>query len=444
MLTPRPTHFLARRNAWGADLTWAVLVTYYAFIFSMPFLIFELGFVGSSIPKTLGYLFMMTTLLKPRLCYRRVDKTVWFFASYLVIDMLIALRTFLILPEPDSSFVAIAVTAGFQTLVQLLVLFWVSSNLMADEQIARGSLFSLAAGSILLGVIQALGYTGEAEYTDGRIAAFGTNPNLIAGFLVLGLLILLGLAYGQANMNRKARSCFWFFSAILFIGIMRTGSRGSILALLAGCIVFVLHRASLSQRIKLWTIVVVGIGLLVIASFTVDTMRTRWERTLFEGDTAGRDDINAQAEDMIAEKPFFGWGPSYHQIELARRVSYPGPVRDFHNLYFHMLTEVGLLGSIPFFLGVFVCLKSAWRARNTSQGILPLAMLISILAESVSATTSSERVTWLTFAYAAASATYPFVRREALSFETIKLRRAHPGTSQPVLSSPSRYQRRSV
>jgi O-antigen ligase len=412
----------------------------------MPFLIFELGFVGSSIPKTLGYLFMMTTLLKPRLCYRRVDKTVWFFASYLVIDMLIALRTFLILPEPDSSFVAIAVTAGFQTLVQLLVLFWVSSNLMADKQIARGALFSLAAGSILLGVIQALGYTGDGGVglTDGRIAAFGTNPNLIAGFLVLGLLILLGLAYGQANMNRKVRACFWFFSALLFIEIMRTGSRGSILALLAGCSVFVLHRASLSQRIKLWTIVMVGIGLLVIASFTVDTMRTRWERTLFEGDTAGRDDINAQAEDMIAEKPFFGWGPSYHQIELARRVSYPGPVSDFHNLYFHMLTEVGLLGSLPFFLGVFVCFKSAWRARNTSQGILPLAMLISILAESVSATTSSERVTWLTFAYAAASATYPLVRREALSFETIKLRRAHPGTSQPVLSSPSRYQRRSV
>src|SRR5262249_4441583 len=212
-----------------------------------------------------------------------------------------------------------------------------------------------------------------------------------------------------------ARSCFWFFSAILFIGIMRTGSRGSILALLAGCIVFVLHRASLSQRIKLWTIVVVGICLLVIASLTVVTMPTRWERTVFEGDTAGRDDINAQAEDMIAEKPFFGWGPSYHQIELARRVSYPGPVRDFHNLYFHMLTEVGLLGSIPFFLGVFVCLKSAWRARNTSQGILPLALLTSMLAMNISVNMAGERTLWLTLAYTAASATYPIVRRQALS-----------------------------
>jgi O-antigen ligase len=409
----------------------------------MPFMIFELGVAGSSIPKTLGYVFMMTTLLKPRLCYGRLDRAIWFFASYLVMYVLVALRTFLILPEPDRSNLLISVTAGFQTIVQLLVLFWVSSNLLADNRVARAALFAFAAGCILLGVIQSLGYTGGVESPEGRIAAFGTNPNLIGGFLVLGLVTLIGLAYGQANMNRKARVCFWFFSALLFIAIMRTGSRGAVLALVAGCGVFMLHRASLSQRIKVWVLVVVGLVLLVIASFTVDTMRTRWERTFSEGDTAGRDEMNAEAEDMIAEKPFFGWGPAYHQVELGRRVGYPG-ARDFHNLYFHLFTEVGLLGSIPFFLGVFVCFRSAWRARKTSQGILPLAMLTSMLAAGVSASTLFERTTWLAFAYTAASATYPIVGRKAASLEAIKHLRRHPGTSPRVLSNPSHYRRRSV
>jgi O-antigen ligase len=420
-----------------------VLITYYAFLFSMPFLIFELGFSGSSIPKTLGFLFIMTTFLKPRICYGRLNIAIWFFASYLLMYLLISIRTILILPEPDRSNLLIAVLAGFQTLVQLIVLFWVSSNLLTDNRVARASLFAFASGCILLGVIQSLGYTGDVESPEGRVAAFGTNPNLVGGFLVLGLVILVGLSYGQANMNRKARTCFWFFSALLVLAIIRTGSRGNVLALLAGCAVFVLHRASLSQRIKLWTIVVVGVVLLVIASFTDETMRTRWERTLFAGDTAGRDEINAEAEDMIAEKPFFGWGPVSHQLELGRRVGYPG-VRDFHNLYFHLLAEVGLLGSIPFFLGVFVCFRSAWRARNTSQGILPLAILTSVLAMNIGGTSIASRELWLIFAYTAASGTYPIVRRKTLSFETIKLRRAHPGTSQPVLSSPSRYPRRSV
>src|SRR5262249_47769412 len=163
----------------------------------------------------LGYLFLMTTFLKPRLCYRRVDKAFWFFASYLVMFVLIGLRTVLVLPEPDSTNIAISVAAGFQTLVQLLVLFWVSSNLMADNRIARGSLFAFASGCILLGAIQFLGYTGDVVSPEGREAAFGTNPNLVASFLVSGLLVLLGLAYGQANMNRKARACFWFFSPMM-------------------------------------------------------------------------------------------------------------------------------------------------------------------------------------------------------------------------------------
>src|SRR5262249_46072188 len=103
--------------------------------------------------------------------------------------------------------------------------------------------------------------------------------------------------------------------------------------------------------------------------------------------------------------------------------------------------EVGLVGSIPFFLGVLVCFRSAWRARKTSQGILPLAMLISVLVMNISGTLIAERTLWFTFAYIAASGTYPIVGRQSLSFEAVKLRRVRPGTSQPVLSRASHYQR---
>jgi len=425
-----------------ADLSWAVHITYYAFLFSLPFATIGFG-SGSSITKTMGYLFIMTTVLKPRICYGRLDKALWFFASYLVIYVLTGVLTIFSLPEPDSSELLAGFRTVFGTLVQLLVLFWVSSNLLTDSRVARASLFAFAAGCMLLGVIQSLGYTGEVQGPDERVAAFGTNPNLIGHFLVLGFVILVGLAYGQANRNRTARACFWLFSAVLFVPIMRTGSRGAVLALVAGCSVFVLHRASLFQRVKLGTIGVAGIVLLVFALFTVETMRTRWERTLFEGDTTGRDEMNAQAELMIAEKPFFGWGPIYHQVELGRRVGYH-VARDFHNLYFHMVTEVGLLGSIPFFLGVLVCFRSAWRARNTSQGILPLAMLTTMLVIGLSGSALGERTLWLAFSYTAASTAYPIARRRALSFEALKLHRAHPYTSQPVLSNPSHYQRRSV
>ena len=65
-----------------------------------------------------------------------------------------------------------------------------------------------------------------------------------------------------------------------------------------------------------------------------------------------------------------------------------------------------VVGSIPFFLGVFVFLRYAWRARNTTQGILPLALLTGLLAMSISGTSLVERY-WVPFVYCAASATYP-------------------------------------
>src|SRR5512138_3172774 len=119
MVIPKASHLPATRNAL-ADLSWAVHITYYAFVFSMPFLIFELGFSGSSIPKTLGYLFMMTTVLKPRICYNRLDKAIWFFAGFLVMYVFTVFWTIVTLPDPDNSNdVVIAFVGVFQTLVQM-------------------------------------------------------------------------------------------------------------------------------------------------------------------------------------------------------------------------------------------------------------------------------------------------------------------------------------
>src|SRR5262249_49913700 len=119
MVIPKTTHFSSTRNAL-ADLSWLVHITYYAFIFSMPFMIFDLGFEGSSPPRTLGYLFMMTTTLKPRICYRRPDKAIWFFAGYFLVFVVIGLRTIVTLPEPeDTSSLMTSFIGVFGTLVQL-------------------------------------------------------------------------------------------------------------------------------------------------------------------------------------------------------------------------------------------------------------------------------------------------------------------------------------
>jgi O-antigen ligase len=131
-------------------------------------------------------------------------------------------------------------------------------------------------------------------------------------------------------------------------------------------------------------------------------MWIRWEHTLFKGDLAKRDKIMPRAWDMFLEKPLLGWGPVSNLVELGSREGMPS--RDTHNVYLWVLTETGLLGAIPFFAGLWLSLRAAWRARFGSEGTLPMAMLVCLLIINMGITWHNRKIFWLTMAYVLASA----------------------------------------
>src|SRR5688572_21825950 len=58
-----------------------IQVTFFAFIFSLPFETADIGIgYGSlSLSKVIGYLFLLSTLLQPRICYQRFPSACgWF------------------------------------------------------------------------------------------------------------------------------------------------------------------------------------------------------------------------------------------------------------------------------------------------------------------------------------------------------------------------------
>jgi O-antigen ligase len=79
---------------------------------------------------------------------------------------------------------------------------------------------------------------------------------------------------------------------------------------------------------------------------------------------------------------------------------------DPHNLYLWLLLETGLLGAGPFFLGLWLCWRSAWRARGSVQGSLPLALLFFLLAVNMKGTLLYTKMLWVVLAYALASGSY--------------------------------------
>src|SRR5262245_14759282 len=97
---------------------------YYAFVFSLPFEAADIG-IGSgnlTLAKILGYIFIASTVLQPRSCYRLPPKPFWCFATYLFIYV-----NWGFLQQPEFT---VQIFMQLFTLVQMVVLFWVSYNLM--------------------------------------------------------------------------------------------------------------------------------------------------------------------------------------------------------------------------------------------------------------------------------------------------------------------------
>ena len=69
-----------------------------------------------------------------------------------------------------------------------------------------------------------------------------------------------------------------------------------------------------------------------------------------------------------------------------------------------VLLEVGIIGAIPYLVGLWLCAQSAWRARVGGLGLLPLALLSTVLACGMSGNILRWKTQWLVSALALASA----------------------------------------
>jgi hypothetical protein len=392
---------------------------YYSFIFLLPFETTEVIAEGYlTLAKLVGYVFVAVALLQPSLCFRRPPKAFWYFAAYLYVFVVLGFTQESEFFKPIFSFLI--------KLIQMLILFWLSYNIMRDEHVSKATLVTLAASCTLLATLLVMGVGSDADQ-QGRLSAFGDNPNNTAGVLSLGLLAIVGLAYGPKRTGSKIRLLAWLGLGALSCVLVFTGSRGGIAAVTGGLLAVLLQGRGITPwvksrisrlRLKAGLIIMVGVSLLIGTSYYYEPAKKRWEMTFTQGSMSGRERIFPVALEMFREKPLLGWGPTYHLHELGARLG--RATRDPHNLYLWVLMETGLVGAIPFFMALWHCLRGAWKARGGIHGALPLAMLLAVLILNLSGTWYNTKLFWVVLAYALASGNaipipLPKVRKSARS-----------------------------
>jgi len=385
------------------------------FVFAFPFE--SLGFMdnSASITKLVGFGFFGIYFL----CYGsplasrslpRMSMATRYFAVFFVIEMLNGVLW--------SSASLFEIVASLFQLAQLIVMFWIASDLLKEEGLAYGALVAYASGAGLFATGMLLKIPGFVVEGAGREVALGANPNTIAINSAIALLIILGL-----YLNQQKRFLV-IYGLPLIASVVLSGSRGGVLSLIVGCIIYMVPYRHSKRALSAIVLSALTLTALVYFVATNSNFLERWEKTYYEGDTAGRDEIYSVAVDMVLEQPIFGWQPGNWNYELGRRIGgdYRWMGRDSHNTILALLLEVGIVGAVPFVMGLWLCAKSAWAARKGNLALLPLVLFITMLAGGLSDTTLRWKTQWFVQALAFAAGQRLQIRREIPGRRTLEKR----------------------
>ena len=371
-------------------LQWAL----YGFVFSLPF--DAPGRLPLELTTLTGAGFLAVTLLSPRVCYGRRPAALWWFLGYVYIYWLAYVLG-------GARFTSDALRSSL-FYIQGLMIFCSCFNLMRHEGVARRVLLTLMIAAAILAVMTVLGIGKIVDSDTQRATVFGQNANRAARVLCAGLLTAIGLVFGRARAAFRPSAMAWPIAGLIGLAMIMGGSRGGLLALAVGLWTFALAGKTFGIRLRNMVVAMVAIGLAGWGALQSPLMQRRIQLAA-QGNFAGRQEIFPAAFQLFKNRPLTGWGAS-NQYMLAVRLGLPPALhltRDTHNLFLEVLTSTGLAGAIPFLTGLGLCCLGAWKARHGSEGILPAAQMVALLAGNMSGNYIVLKLQWVLLAYAMAS-----------------------------------------
>lgn len=374
--------------------------SFFLFVFAMPFeyLTWTLPVPGSfTITRASGMLFFALCCWYPKKCFSFRHPALWWFLGFVMVYIVSSI----VVPEALVG----AILSTLFTLIQLLVFFTVAVCLLVDEKLARSVLLTFCIGTALLSfgsILNIPGFSIELQ-TSGlvRASAEGFNPNYLAYITTLATVALVGL---YLNPPQKHRMLWHRLSlaamTIPAIGLtVDSGSRAAIGALILGLCTYALPFVKSRRKV---TSVMMTSFVLVVVGYLVATSAVSSSRILQVYDQGNsRASIFKAAGYVIAERPFLGWNNQY-EYELGKRLNINR--KSAHNLFLEVFLVAGSLGAGAFLAGLWLCFRCAWRARSGRLGLVPLALLVTVIVDNQAHVWLLRKPTWLFLALAAAAA----------------------------------------
>ena len=248
----------------------------------------------------------------------------------------------------------------------------------------------------------------------GRLAIPGTGPITLSRVCAVTALAVLALRYYKTAV---------ITTPVLLMLILATGSRGTIVACSATLILVLYYYRSVLGRYAILSLIGAIVSVLILALFAetengskiIDLFLSRYDLTINQQYTSGRDIIYDYAVDVFLNNPIMGDGLGgfyYYGQQYA------------HNLILELACEGGLVALLLF---IFATLCSLIKGRTAYRS--PDAMLLltfSFVAAMFSGDMFDNR--WVFVALAM----IPHVHRQIASRVTLR----YPPHPQPMARGP--------
>ena len=356
-----------------------------------------------SISRITGLALLLACLLRPRPCLLPLPRPVLYYLAYLWVTLVA-----LVLNGGERA--AEALQTDFM-LLQMLVLLWIVYSLCTNRAVFNRVIMVLELSISVLAVSQIFNIT-SVKY-DGlvpRTSVFSEDPNTVGAVLAIGFLAnVWSLTRAHARW-RKAISGLSL--PLIGVALAQTGSRSAVVALAAGlCAVIIMRRHGL-RSIPAYAKLAAVAAVLIIAIISTPTMIDRLQASIQNAELAERQQIWSSAVDITIERPLLGWGTFHNFDVLGQRTGY-GFV-DTHNLFLLILTQVGLIGAIPYLLGLAGSIRGAWIARRDAIYGIALPLLTVVLLVNCGITWHNRKLHWLILALALAAANGLRERRQVV------------------------------
>ena len=262
---------------------------------------------------------------------------------------------------------------GFLSQFFLLGLVILTAAMPKNYQEFKIICISTAVGSCSLGMYTAMFGMGSLVGQYGTRLAAGTNENVLAHALGVGLLLSF---FALQESTKLLKAIILILDFFTIYAIFLTGSRGTWIALSISVILIPLFAQTISLKKRLNYVLM---GSLVIFTVFIGLRNNyfgNWGKLI--NDRLTEDNSITQAAggrldsiwpyylNKFYEKPIAGWGAGFsHDVGMA-----------VHNDFLNIMVETGMIGLVLYLIFLLFALKDILRNRNATLRLKSLILFV--------------------------------------------------------------------